>query len=573
MTAEPLQSESNVHSEVTARPPHLRGALKAFLTALPIAVAILFFVPIGSVLINIALPASDTWFHIVETVLAAYIKNTLWLALGVGVGVVIIGTGTAWLVTLCQFPGRQIFEWALILPLAAPAFVIAYAYTDALQFVGPVQTTLRDWFGWGVGDYWFPQVRSLPGAIAMLTFTLYPYVYLLARAVFVQQSACVLEVSRTLGCTPWQSFRRVAVPAARPAIVAGTALALMETLADYGTVAFFGVQTFTTGIVRAWTSFGDPIVAGQLASVLLGFVFIALSLEQWSRARSRYHHTSVRYRQLPNFRLRGVRAAAAVAGCGIPVFVGFVAPVFILIEMALGTDFAVAGSAVLGWAGNSFLLGCVTAVLAVSLSLMMAMGARLMPHPMVRSANRVASLGYAIPGTVMAVGVLAPAAFIDRSLNAWIMDTFGVSIGLVFVGSIGVLVFAYLVRFLAVAFGSVESGLAKINPNMESVARVLGRGPASTFLRIHIPIMRASLLTAVLLVFVDVVKELPATLLLRPFNFDTLAVQAYNFAADERLAEAALPSLMIVAVGVIPVAILSKLIGSSRPGESRLSSF
>lgn len=538
------------------------------LAVLPVVVAGLFLVPIGAVLINIALPGGDIWSHLVETVLSAYIWNTIWLVLGVGVGVVIIGTGTAWLVTLFRFPGRQVLEWALILPLAAPAYVVAYAYTDALQFVGPVQSTMRDWFGWGVGDYWFPQIRSLPGAIALLILTLFPYVYLLARAAFLEQSVCVLEVARTLGCTPWQSFRRVAVPAARPAIVAGTALALMETLADYGTVAFFGVQTFTTGIVRAWTSFGDPIVAGQLASILLAFVLVMLSLEQWSRTRSRYHHTSTRYRHLPTVRLQGWPAIAATAACGLPVALGFVVPVLILIEMALETDVASAGPAVLEWAGNSFLLGCITAVLAVSLSLTMAFGARLMPHPLVRGANRLASLGYAIPGTVMAVGVLAPAAFLDRSLDAWATSTFGVSIGLVFVGSMGVLVFAYLVRFLAVAFGSVESGLAKINPNMESAARVLGRGPGATFLRVHAPIMRASLITAVLLVFVDVVKELPATLLLRPFNFDTLAVQAYNFAADERLAEAALPSLMIVAVGIIPVAVLNKLISSSRPGNA-----
>lgn len=568
MDAQPLPTKSSISHGASGRLSRRRKAAHIFLTALPIFVAGLFLAPIGNVLANIGMPGGETWAHIVETVLPAYIRNTIWLAVGVGFGVFVIGTGTAWLVTLCRFPGQRIFEWALILPLAAPAYVIAYAYTDALQFVGPVQSTLRDWFGWGVGDYWFPQVRSLPGATAMFIFALYPYVYLLARAEFVQQSVCVLEAGRTLGCTPWQSFRRIAIPTARPAIVAGTALALMETLADYGTVAFFGVQTFTTGIVRAWTSFGDPVVAGQLSSILLGFVFMMLLLEQWSRSKSRYHHTSVRYRHLPTFRLRGVRAVGAVVACGLPVTVGFVFPVFILIEMALETGIASSVSAVLGWAGNSFFLGCVTAILAVSLSVIMAIGARLVPHPLVTGANRVASLGYAIPGTVMAVGVLAPAAFIDRSLDAWMTNMFGVSIGLVLVGSLGVLVFAYLVRFLAVAFGSVESGLAKINPNMESAARVLGRGPVSAFLRVQLPIMRASILTAGLLVFVDVVKELPATLILRPFNFDTLAVQAYNFAADERLAQAALPSLMIVAVGILPVIVLSKLIRSSRPGES-----
>ena len=564
MSGQPLTAEPyGRHAEHLGSAPRRR---RAFLSAASVLVAALFCVPLFAVLVNVALPSEGTWAHLADTVLPRYVANTVWLVLGVGFGVFVVGTATAWLVTMCRFPGRRVFEWALVLPLAVPAYVMAYAYTDFLQFTGPVQTFLRDVTGWGPREYWFPQVHSVGGAITMLVFVLYPYVYLLARAAFLEQSVCVLEVSRTLGCTPWQSFRRVAVPAARPAIVAGIALALMETLADYGTVAFFGVQTFTTGIVRAWISFGDRVAAGQLASALLVAVLVVLALERWNRARARYHHTSARYRVLPSYRLTGAQAIGAVLVCLLPVFVGFVLPAMILAHMALGVEIAGAASSYLTLAGNTFILGVVTAGLAVLLALVMAYGARIDPGPLTTGANFVARMGYAIPGAVMAVGVLAPSAYLDTTVDAWARTTFGVSTGLVLTGSIAALVFAYLVRFLAVSLNTVEAGLGKINPNMDHAARILGKGPLAAALRVHLPLMRASLLTAALLVFVDVAKELPATLLMRPFNFDTLAVQAYNFASDERLAEAAIPSLTIVAVGILPVLLLSRTIARSRPG-------
>lgn len=545
-----------------------RPTVAGVVTALPVAIALLFTLPIAAILLHLLLPAEGAATHLATTVLPGYALTTLTLGISVGIGVTILGTTTAWLVTLCRFPGRSVFAWALVLPLAVPGYVMAYAYTDVLQFAGPVQTGLRELFGWEAGDYWFPQIRTAGGAAVMLVLVLYPYVYLLARTAFLEQSVCTLEVARTLGCSPYASFWRVALPAARPAIVAGTALALMETLADYGTVAFFGVQTFTTGIVRAWLSYGDRVAAAQLSAVLLTIVLAVVLLERHSRAQARYHHTSARYRFLPAYRLRGARAAGAVVACAIPVIFGFLLPVLVLTGMTLGVDEPGRLGRYVELLRNSFVLGGITAALAVATAIAMAYGARLKPSPLTLTANRLASLGYAVPGAVMAVGILIPSALADNALDGWMRATFGVSTGLLLTGSIAALIYAYLVRFLAVSFTAIEASLGKINPNMDGAARVLGCGPLAAVRRVHLPLMRPSLLAAALLVFVDVVKELPATLMMRPFNFDTLAVQAYNFASDERLAEAAIPSLIIVGIGLAPVILLSRTIARSRPGTA-----
>lgn len=533
-----------------------------------VIIAALFAIPILTVLTQLLLPSeSQVWSHLASTVLPRYITNTIWLTLGVGAIVCVVGTGTAWLVTMCRFPGRRVFEWALILPMAVPAYVMAYTYTDFLQVTGPVQTLLRDLTGWGARDYWFPEVRSLSGAIMMLSFVLYPYVYLLARASFLEQSVCALEVSRTLGCGRWRSFFRVALPLARPAIVAGTSLALMETLADFGTVSFFGVQTFTTGIVRAWNSFGDPVAASQLAGLLLCFVFVLLLMERLSRGRARYHHTSGRYQTLPGYRLRGRAAVLAISACSLPLVIGFLLPAGILLKMSFAAGDAQFGARFVSLALNSFTLAASTGVLAVILATVMVYGARLRPTRVAFAANRFAGMGYAVPGTVIAIGVLIPFAAFDNAVDGWMRDTFGLSTGLLLTGSIAALIFAYLVRFLAVSLHTMEASLSRVRPTMDDAARALGHGPASTLLRVHAPLMWSSMLTAGLVVFVDVMKELPATLVMRPFNFDTLAVQAYNLASDERLTEASTAALTIVAVGILPVIILSKTIARGRPGS------
>ncbi len=537
------------------------------LTWISVAVAALFLIPIFGVLLSLTQPGSETWSHLAETVLPRYLFNTAVLVIGVGLGVPIIGTGTAWLITMCRFPGRRVFEWALILPLAMPAYVMAYAYTDFLQPAGPVQSLLRDLTGLSFREYWFPEIRSLGGAVTMLILVLYPYAYLLSRAAFLDQSVCALDVSRTLGCGPWRSFWRVALPLARPAIVAGTALALMETLADYGTVSFFGVPNFTTGIVRAWIAFGDRTTAAQLASILLIFVFAVLLFEAQSRGKAQFHQATNKYQQLPGYRLHGMAAFAAFSACLLPLLLGFLLPAGVLLSMALEAGDGQFGRRYFELVGNSFILALVTAVLAVLLATLMAYGRRLQGGWLVTASHRLASMGYALPGTIIAVGVLIPFAAFDNALDGWLRATWGISSGLLLTGGIAALVFAYLVRFLAVSLNTVDSGLGKIRPSMDDAARTLGARPMAALIRVHAPIMWPSMLTAGLVVFVDVMKELPATLVMRPFNFDTLAVQAHNFAADERLSQAATPALTIVAVGIPPVILLSRAIARGRPGE------
>jgi len=528
-----------------------------------VGLATLLAVPVLYVLSCVFVTGGGSWQHLVETVLWDYARNTLLLAAGVGVGVMVVGVGTAWLVTMCSFPGQRTLEWALILPLAVPAYVMAYAYTDVLQFSGPVQASLRELTGWGAREYWFPDIRSLGGAVTVMVFVLYPYVYLLARTAFLEQSVGVIDVGRSLGYGPWRSFFRIALPLARPAVAAGTALALMETVADFGTVSYFAVQTFTTGIYRAWFSMGDPIAAAQLSAVLLGVVACVLMLERLTRGGARYHNPMPRKR-MPAFRLRGWRAAGAIIACGVPLAVGFALPAIILLGMTLSQGDEQFGPRFAMLARNSILLALLTAVLAIGLALLMAYAARLRPGPITLSASRVASLGYAIPGTVIAVGILVPVARLDHALDAFFSSMFGVSTGLLLTGGIVALVYAYLVRFFAVGLQTVEAGVARITPSMESAARSLGCSPVAVLRRVHAPLLRGSLLTAALMVFVDVMKELPATFAMRPFNFDTLAVQAYNLASDERLAEAATASLAIVAVGLAPLIIVSRSIARSR---------
>ncbi|WP_163558402.1 iron ABC transporter permease [Halomonas sp. NO4] len=535
-------------------------------TALLLAVATVVALPVLVVLAHIVLPTGGVWQHLASTVLPRYLGNTLFLTVTVGLGTLVIGTGTAWLVVMCRFPGRRLFEWALLLPLAVPTYVIAYAYTDFLQFAGPLQSWLRELFGWSHGDYWFPNIRSLGGAATLITLVLYPYVYLLTRAAFLEQSVCVLDVGRTLGRGPWRLFGSVALPLARPAIVGGVSLVLMETLNEFGAVQFFGVDTFTTGIYRTWFGLGEPVAAAQLAACLLAFVIALVLIERGSRGKRRYHHTTNRYQQLPEFRLSGWRAASAFLACGLPVLIGFLIPSGILAQLALQEGDALLGSRFLDFAGNSLVLATVAALIAVALAVVLSYGVRLNDSPLTRTATRIAAMGYAIPGSVVAVGILIPFAWLDNTINTWLLAHQGEVIGLIFSGSAFILIYAYVVRFLAVSFNAVEASLGKVTPSMDAAARTLGQSAAGTLKRVHTPIMRGSLLAAGILVFVDVMKELPATVILRPFNFDTLAVRAHNLASDERLAEASTASLAIVAVGIIPVILLSLAMRRSRPG-------
>ncbi len=522
--------------------------------------AALVLAPIAAVVCNIFLPSEATWSHLVSTVLPEYIWNTLRLIFLVAMGVILFGVTAAWLVTAYRFPGQRVLEWALVLPLAMPAYVMAYAYTDWLQAAGPVQTLLRDLTGWRVREYWFPEIRSLPGAAAMLSFALYPYVYLLARNAFLEQSRTTMEAARLAGYGDWGRFVRVALPLARTGIVAGTALALMEALADFGTVSYFAVNTFTAGIYRAWLSLGDPVAAGQLATCLLAFVLAMLSLERRHRGGARY---AAKRTPMPPQRLHGAAGAAASVMCAVPITFGFLVPAAVLIKLA-GADPEVRfGARIYGLVANTFTLAGVAAVAAVAIALLLAYAARIVKHPLVHGANRLAVLGYALPGAVIAVGILLPLGKFDNAIAAWLQEQFGVKPGLLLTGSIIALIYAYLVRFLAVAFQTVEAGLTRVTLSMDDAARSLGYSPWRTLLRVHMPIMSGSLATAALLVFVDVMKELPATFAMRPFNFDTLAVEAYNLAKDERIAEAAVPSLLMVGIALLPLIVFSRQIARS----------
>jgi iron(III) transport system permease protein len=533
------------------------------------ALALLIAAPVMSVLINAFGARSDIWEHLVETVLGDYVVNSFLIMSGVTIGVLIVGVPAAWMTTLCRFPGRRLFDWALLLPMAFPAYVVAYAYTGLLDYAGPVQTSLREVIGDPDGLRWLPDVRSLPGAIVMLVLVLYPYVYLLTRAAFLEQSVCVLEVSRTLGCSPWSSFRRVALPLARPAIVAGVALALMEALNDYGTVSYFGINTLATGIFRVWRGMGDPVAASQIAVILLLFVFALLAIERWSRGRASYAHSTARYRPLPRYRLRGWAAFGAIVGCALPVVLGFALPAAMLLHWALSSPEFWSNAQFLRVLSNSFVISAIAAVLTLGVAVVLAYALRLHPTPATRFAARIASAGYAVPGAVLAIGVLLPLAALDHTIASWIKLHFGWSIGLVFTGTLVAVAYAYLTRFLTISFSAVEASLGKITLSMDLAARSLGRSPSQTLGLVHLPIMRGTLLTAAILVFVDVLKELPATLVLRPFNFDTLATRTYDLASDERLVEAAGPALAIGLVGILPVYLLSRAIRAARPGAQK----
>ncbi len=571
--------------KLTISAPQASSQSFSIWTVATVSLALSMMLPLVSVLTSVFSDTRSVWQHLITTVLGEYILNSLILMVGVGAGVAIVGTTCAWLVTMCQFRGRSLFQWALLLPLAAPAYILAYTYTDLLEYYGPVQSILRQWFGWkNAQDYWFPNVRSMPGAIGMFVLVLYPYVYLLARSAFSNQSSITLEASRSLGCTPWQGFLKVALPMARPAIVAGLSLALMETLNDYGTVEFFAVPTFTIGIFRTWLGQGERAAALQLALLLLSFIAVLVILERQSRNRQRFYQTS-QMTEIKRYVLRNWHQWAAIGICTVPILLGFGIPVSVLVFLIKGDrlssntsdvsgdgDYGTATSGEFlanapdpfwGYAIHSFTLATTAATIAVIIAIILAYGQRLQPSKLKGWAIQGATLSYAIPGAVIAIGAMVPLGNFDNALDSWMRSQFNISTGLLLSGTIFALVFAYLVRFLAVGYGAVESSLNSIKPNLDNAARSLGLNTLQTLFQIHLPLMRSGLISAAILVFVDVMKELPVTLIMRPLNYDTLAVRVFNLASDERLSEAALPALTIVLVGLLPVLVLSWQMGNT----------
>lgn len=504
---------------------------------------------------------TDTVVHLLQTVLPRYTGTTLVLVSLVAVGTFSIGTGAAWLVTMTRFPGVRLFEIALVLPLAFPAYVLAYAYTYVLDHPGIVQTTLRNVTGWGPRDYWFPEIRSVGGAALMLVLVLYPYVYLLARAAFLQQSGTTFLAARALGNSAWAAFYKVSLPMARPAIAGGVLLAVMETIADFGTVSYFSVHTFATGIYTSWFSMADRSAAAQLALCLLTFALMLAMLERYQRGGAKYHEAAKRQQAMEPAQLHGIQATLAVTLCIVPVVLGCLLPIVILLYMGLGSEQDLLSARYVAFIKNSIILAGTAAVLTVCAAVAVGFFQRLRPGRGSSGAAYAARLGYAVPGGVIAVGLMVPFAAFDNALDAWMRATFDISTGLLLTGSIWLLIIAYMVRFLAAALSAYEGGQSTVHANMDAAARSLGETPIGTLRRVHLPILTPSLLTALLIVFVDVMKELPATMIMRPFNFDTLAVQAYRLASDERLEGAAVPSLVIVAVGLIPVILICRQVG------------
>ncbi|MDO9637324.1 MAG: iron ABC transporter permease [Pseudotabrizicola sp.] len=523
------------------------------------AIAVVVLAPMASVLWIAFHPTENIWPHLLATVLPRYLSNTLILMLGVAVLTAAVGTGAAWLTTMYRFPGRGWLDYVLLFPLAIPAYVGAYALVDFLQYAGPVQTSLRGLMGYeSARDYWFPQVRSRGMAVIVLSAALYPYVYLLARAAFREQSGGSYEVARALGCGPWRLFARVGLPLARPAIATGVALALMETVADYGTVQHFGVQTLTTGIFSTWLNGNNAGGAAQIAGVVLTLIFVLLGLERISRRGARFHRVGRSARPVEPATLPRASGWLACALCMVPVSVGFILPVAVMGWHALRRPEVWLSPGLARAFGNTLVTGGLAACLTVGAAIFLVYGLRMINRSAARWILPVTTLGYAAPGAVLAVGILIPLAALDHKLADAVLAVSGWDPGLMLTGTAAALVLAYAVRFFGVAQGAVDAAFGRISPSLPMAARSLGRSPGGALRAVHLPLMRGSVATALLVVFVDCVKELPATLLLRPFNYNTLATRVFELASLERLEEAAPAALVVMTVGLLAVALMAR---------------
>ncbi len=517
--------------------------------------AALIAVPIVFILLSFFSADSHVWAHIRSTVLFDYTRNSLLLVLQVALYSLLIGVSCAWLVAATEFPGRRVLSWALILPLAAPAYIVAYVYTDLLAFSGPVQSSLRAAFGLQAGAYYFPQIRSLSGAAVVLALVLYPYVYLLSRVAFSQRSGTLFDAARTLGASPRSAFFSIALPAAWPAIIGGLALVMMETLADFGVVDYFGVPTFSTGIFRTWFALGDKIAAMKLAAVMFVFVLVLVALEKYQRNDQK---TALMDRKQHRITLNRKQAVLAFVICASPVILGCLLPVSILAYYSVTTGDANFGADFFTYLVNSVSVASLASVLALCIALFLACSLLFSNNLLTRASVHISTLGYALPGIMLAIALLTPLTRVDH----WLVDQLnaqGWQTGLIFSGSLAILLYAYVIRFLTVSYNAIDGGLSQIPATYTHVARSLGASPLRVISLIHLPLMRRSMLAALVLVFVDTMRELPATLVLRPFNFETLATRVYRLASDERLAEASTAALCIVLVGLIPVLFLNRL--------------
>lgn len=542
------------NSRIPLRLPRLDGwSLGA------VVIAGIVLAPMLSVLWIALHPTENIWPHLLSTVLPRYFGTTLYLMLGVGIVTAVVGTGAAWLVVMYRFPGSRWLDHALLFPLAIPAYVGAYALVDFLQYAGPVQGAMRATMGWETArDYWFPEVRSAEMAILVLSFALYPYVYLLARAAFREMSGCGYEVARALGAGPWGLFFRVGLPLARPAIATGVALALMETVADYGTVNYFGIQTLTTGVFSTWLNGNNAGGAAQIAGVILMLIFLLVALERTGRRNARFYRMGRAQRPVERAILSGTRGWLAFALCLLPFALGFLLPVAVMLDHSLDNPEVWVAPGLFKALGNTLLVGGLAAVLTVGAALFLVYAVRMAGRGVARVVLPLTTLGYAAPGAVLAVGLLVPLAALDNRVADGVLALTGWDPGLIMTGTAGAIILAYGVRFFGIAQGAVDAAFGRVSPNLPMAARSLGRSAGGTLGAVYLPLMRGSVATALLVVFVDCVKELPATLLLRPFNFNTLATRVYELASLERLGEAAPAALVVMAVGLAAVAALAR---------------
>ena len=527
-------------------------------------IAVPVSVPIFMLLVAALAPGSESWAHMRATVLPMYLANTVGLMALVAVFATSMGVVTAWLTAQYEFPMRRLLVPGLALPLAAPAYVIGYVYADLLEFSGPVQTLIRQWLALSPQTAVLPSIRSLVGAAMVISFVLYPYVYLLARGSFVQQATSLHEGARALGASPFKVFWRVALPVAWPGVVGGLALVLMETVADYGVVEHYGVPTLTTGIFRTWFAMGEPAAALQLAGWLFMVASLLVVAEQFARRGQRFNPLGGQRRQTLK-RLSGLTALVVFVVCFIPVLLGLLVPLVTLLAMAISAGQSPWTATFGGLLANSVWVACIAALICTGAALWLGYAERLYPQRLLRGGVRVATLGYAVPGLVLAVALMVPLTSFDKWLATLLRDHFDLRWGLLVTGSAAALIFVYVARFLTVAFNSTQAGLIQIHPHLDAAARSLGNSPASVLRRVHLPLLRPAVMTGLLLVFIDVMKELPATLILRPFNFETLATWVYRYASDERLVEASTAALAIVLVSLLPTLLLSALRDRNEP--------
>lgn len=516
---------------------------------------VIFMSPIIAIVITASGNSDGLWVHLANTVLPRYVANTLILMMGVGMVTLFFGVTTAWIVVRYEFPGRNIIKWALLLPATIPAYLIAYTYTDFLEYAGPLQGLLREFFGWeNARDYWFPEVRSMGGAVLVMGAVLYPYVYVITRTAYLLTPASLFEVGRMNGSN---MFWGVAFPLARPAIVAGLALVMMETISDFGTVEYFSIETLTLGIFNVWLGMNNLTAASQIAAFSFLFIIVLVLIERVARARRRYIDTTRRSESLSPQSVSFAKGAWFLIVCSLPIFIGFVIPVCVLLNFVVQGYSTNVNREVLSAAWNSIYLGLVVAILVVLSATFMGFVASFERGKVIRFLSALSSFGYAFPGTILAIGVVTAGGLIDSLIASVLMKTYEISYQGWLTSGVGLIIFASVVRFQAIGYGAVTAGLERVPKNMMEASRVLGQGLAQSIRRVMLPLMRLSCIAGGLLVFVDVMKELPMTLLLRPFNYETLATYVYQFAKDELLEEAALPALVIVASGIIPVILMN----------------